>query len=134
MGRIYRSSTNKKISGVCGGIGEYFNIDPTIVRIIYVLFGWRYLGTALIVYIICSIVIPVDDGVIYSDEQRNVRDEKIRKNTPVFIGGGLIIWGSFLLARFLFPWFNNRIMQLWRLWPGFLILLGFYIILDQSRR
>ena len=35
--RLYRSSTDKVLAGVCGGLGDYFNIDPTIIRIIYVL-------------------------------------------------------------------------------------------------
>jgi phage shock protein C len=37
MKRLYRSSTDKKIAGVCGGLAEYFNIDPTIIRVIFVL-------------------------------------------------------------------------------------------------
>lgn len=55
--RLYRSDTNKMLAGVCGGIAEYFDIDPTIVRL-----GWIFLslaaGSGLIVYIICAIVIP----------------------------------------------------------------------------
>lgn len=35
--RLYRSSTDKVLAGVCGGLGDYFNIDPTIIRVIYVL-------------------------------------------------------------------------------------------------
>lgn len=134
MNKIQRSRTNRKLSGVCGGVGEYFNIDPTIIRIVYVLFGWKYFGTAVIVYIICSIVIPEDDGIIYSDEEKNVQNEKIRKNTPLLIGAGLIIWGSFQLASLLIPWFNLKIMQMWKLWPVLLILLGIYILFDQGRK
>ncbi|MBD4336467.1 PspC domain-containing protein, partial [Xanthomonas citri pv. citri] len=36
--RLYKSNTNKVIDGVCGGIGEYFNIDPTLVRLAWVVF------------------------------------------------------------------------------------------------
>ena len=36
--KLYRSNTNKMLCGVCGGIGEYFNIDPTIVRLIWAIF------------------------------------------------------------------------------------------------
>ena len=56
--RIYRSRENK-IGGVCGGFAEYFNIDPTIIRL-----GWAILalvyGTGLLAYLICWIVIPDD--------------------------------------------------------------------------
>jgi phage shock protein C len=52
--RLYRSRKNKVIAGVCGGIGEYFKIDPVIVRILAVLilgFGW-------VAYLILAIIIP----------------------------------------------------------------------------
>ena len=52
--RLCRSRTNRWIAGVCGGIGEYFNIDPTIIRILAIIipgFGW-------VAYLICVIVIP----------------------------------------------------------------------------
>ena len=54
---LYRSRENKALAGVCGGIGEYFNIDPTIVRILWVLFSFFYL-IGVIVYIILAVVIP----------------------------------------------------------------------------
>ena len=59
MKRLGKSRTNKVISGVCGGIGEYFNVDPSIVRIIWVvgsIFSAGWLG--LILYIVCACVLP----------------------------------------------------------------------------
>ena len=57
--RLYKSNTNKVIAGVIGGIGEYFNIDPTILRIIYVLIAILSHGfPAIIVYIIAWAVMP----------------------------------------------------------------------------
>lgn len=59
MKRLYKSSVNRKISGVCGGIGEYFNIDPTLVRIIWIIA--TFCGTlGLWVYILCAIIMPND--------------------------------------------------------------------------
>ena len=55
--RLYKSNVNKKISGVCGGIAEYFEIDPTLVRLAWVLFTCLG-GSGLLAYIICAIVIP----------------------------------------------------------------------------
>jgi len=55
--RLYRSCTNRVFLGVCGGIGEYFNIDPIIVRLALILFTFLG-GSGIIVYIICAIVIP----------------------------------------------------------------------------
>lgn len=56
--KLYLSDTDKKISGVCGGLGEYFGLDSTLVRIICVLLALASLGTAALAYIICCFVIP----------------------------------------------------------------------------
>jgi len=56
MKRLYRSNTNKVIAGVCGGIGEYFDIDPVIIRLIWILF--LFIGAGIFAYIIAWIVIP----------------------------------------------------------------------------
>lgn len=55
--RFYKSTTDKFIAGVCGGIADYFNIDPTIVRLICALICLAY-GTGIIIYIILAIVMP----------------------------------------------------------------------------
>lgn len=71
--RLYRSKTNVKICGVCGGIGEYFNIDPTLIRLLWILITLmtgNIIG--LIAYAICVFVIPEDNGFIdanYKEKQ-----------------------------------------------------------------
>lgn len=57
MKKLYRSSTNKKLCGVCGGIAEYFELDPTIVRLLWVLFT-LFVGCGILAYIICALVMP----------------------------------------------------------------------------
>ena len=52
--RLYRSRSHRMLAGVCGGIGEYFNIDPIIVRILAIIIP----GIGLVTYIICAILIP----------------------------------------------------------------------------
>lgn len=62
MKRLYRSVKDKKISGVCAGMAEYFNIDVAIVRIIFLsaaLFG----GLGIVVYIICWICMPKENNL-----------------------------------------------------------------------
>ena len=55
--KLYRSRTDRKIAGVCGGIAEYFNIDATLVRLLFV--AAVIFGTAGIwVYVVCALVIP----------------------------------------------------------------------------
>lgn len=56
--KLYRSSTNKIIGGVCGGLGKYFNVDPTIVRVVFVLLLLPGGLPGFIPYIILWIVIP----------------------------------------------------------------------------
>lgn len=54
--RLYRSETDKMLCGVCGGIAEYFNVDPTIIRLL-----WAVLicsGPGIIAYFIAAIIIP----------------------------------------------------------------------------
>ena len=58
MKRLYKSSRNRMIAGVCGGIAEYFGVDPTLVRIGTVILGTLSAGTGLIAYIVCAVVIP----------------------------------------------------------------------------
>lgn len=58
--RLYKSSTNRTFAGVCGGIGEYFNIDPTLIRLAWVIFGLAG-GSGLLAYIIAAIIIPTRD-------------------------------------------------------------------------
>lgn len=55
--RLYKSRIDKKLDGVCGGIGEYFNIDPTIIRLAWVLFS-ALGGSGIVAYIIAAIVMP----------------------------------------------------------------------------
>lgn len=55
--KLYKSNQNKMIDGVCGGIAEYFGIDPTVVRLIWALFSLMG-GCGILAYIIAAIIIP----------------------------------------------------------------------------
>lgn len=55
--RLYKSSTDKKVCGVCGGIANYFDVDPTVIRLILVIFTLAG-GSGLIAYIIAAIIMP----------------------------------------------------------------------------
>lgn len=60
MKKLYRSKSNRMISGVCGGLGEYIGVDPTLIRLAYVLLSIAY-GTGLLLYILFSVIIPEED-------------------------------------------------------------------------
>ena len=55
--RLYKSNENRMVDGVCGGVAEYFNMDPTLVRLGWVLFC-ALGGSGIIAYIIAAIIIP----------------------------------------------------------------------------
>lgn len=55
--KLYKSSSNKMVSGVCGGIAEYINVDPTIIRLLWVVFSFMG-GAGILAYIVAAIVIP----------------------------------------------------------------------------
>jgi phage shock protein C len=64
MKKLVRSR-ERKLCGVCGGFAEYFNIDPTLVRVLYLVITLFTLGIAgVIAYFICAALIPEDDGII----------------------------------------------------------------------
>ncbi len=63
MKKIYRSKTDRKLLGVLGGFAKYFNMDATVLRIIYVLLSIFVLGSPIIVYLIAALIIPEEpDG------------------------------------------------------------------------
>jgi phage shock protein C len=70
--RFYRSRTDKKLAGVCAGIASYFEIDPTLVRLIWIVFTFAG-GAGLLAYIIAAIVMP---------EEPDQPQQKIYRQTP----------------------------------------------------
>ena len=55
--KLYKSNQNKMIAGVCGGLGEFFEVDPTLIRLLWVIFALAA-GSGLLVYIASAIIIP----------------------------------------------------------------------------
>ena len=63
MKKIYKIEKGKKICGVCGGIAEYFDIDPTLIRVVWLL-ALLCAGVGLLAYLICAIVFPKKSDVV----------------------------------------------------------------------
>ncbi|MEM7826970.1 MAG: PspC domain-containing protein [Candidatus Aenigmatarchaeota archaeon] len=55
--RLYRSEKDKVLGGVCGGLGEYFGVDPILIRLIWIIFVLVF-GTGILAYLIAWIIIP----------------------------------------------------------------------------
>ena len=60
--RLYRSLHHKMLAGICGGLAEYFDADPTVVRLLYVAFIIMSGGLGLIAYLVSWMIIPLDRG------------------------------------------------------------------------
>lgn len=61
MKKLLRSKDNKVISGVCAGIANYLGIDATVIRVIWAVLAVCSFGLAAFAYIICAIIIPIED-------------------------------------------------------------------------
>ena len=69
MKKLYRSTSNRMIAGVCAGVAEYLNIDPTVVRVIWAIASiFAFVG--VVAYIACALIIPEKpDNTIIDAEQ-----------------------------------------------------------------
>ena len=68
MKKLYRSKSNRMIAGVCAGVAEYLNIDPTVIRVIWAIACFGTLG--ILAYIACALIIPEKpDNTIIDAEQ-----------------------------------------------------------------
>ena len=84
--KLYRSKTNRKLFGVCGGVAEYFDIDPTIVRVIWALLVFFY-GTSILLYFVMAFVVPekpdgANDVIDVDSEVREPREKKDKYKGP----------------------------------------------------
>ena len=63
MKRLYKIEEGKKLAGVCGGIAEYLNVDPTVIRLLWV-FLVLFVGVGVLAYIIAALVMPSKSEVV----------------------------------------------------------------------
>ena len=68
--RLYKIEEGKKVSGVCGGIAEYFDIDPTIVRLLWIILICC-VGTGILAYIIGAIIIPNKSEIVKKGDEKH---------------------------------------------------------------
>lgn len=129
--RLYRSSTNKVIGGICGGIGEYFAVDPVLVRIIAVISCFVG-GFGLMAYIIGWIIIPQREGTTSdSDEVSSQTFDSSQYTTwkKYFPGLLLIFFGVLLLIREYGYWFEWDEMI-----PILLVAVGLALIFKRKKK
>jgi phage shock protein C len=71
--RVYRSKSERMLAGVCGGLGEYFNIDPTLVRILFIIFA-LIVGGGILLYLILWLLIPEEPELVETAEDIAVEE------------------------------------------------------------
>ena len=74
--RLYRSRTERRLAGVCGGVADYLAVDPTLVRIIWVLFGFAG-GPGILLYIIMAAVVPEEPEFVQTTAEKTKNDAVI---------------------------------------------------------
>ncbi len=120
--KLYRSRTNSMIAGICGGLGEYLSVDPTILRVVAVLLIFAD-GIGLLAYLVGWVLIPRRPEM----EAEMVTKERSELNR-LLPGLALIVIGLIFLLNNLFPWFRFSY-----LWPVILIVLGVALLLKAQR-
>lgn len=120
--RVLRRSRDKKVlAGVCGGLARYFDVEPLVVRIVFVALG--LVGAfGVVAYVLAWIVIP-EAGPGDRVESSGAKDA----STAVVLGTALIVIGAFLLVDRLVPNLDRYF------WPAALIAIGAVILLAGRR-
>jgi len=150
MKNLTRSKTDKIIAGVCGGLGEYFNVDPVIVRLIFVVITMLG-GAGVLAYIVMWIIVPEAGQKSYAETiKKDINEKKKDKNGksetgekitkevkeavakrkndgPYIIGAILILLGMIFLAQNFFSFINFA-----KLWPLILVVVGLGILLSSA--
>ncbi len=129
--KLYKSSRDKVLAGVCGGIAEYFVVDSVIVRLLWVVFTLMG-GAGLLAYIIAAIIVPSDNGGLHEDNLYPGNEQERRtpggsRNTLVFLGIVFIGLACFLVIRNFIPWIPRDLML-----AGLLLVLGVFFIVKRN--
>lgn len=162
--RLYKTNEGAMVAGVCAGLGEYFGIDPTLIRLGFVVLTFMG-GSGLLAYIVAAIVIPDkacvdnkwrptgDDGLYYDkttvdDGSSGSADDATQDGNPPSASRPQILHqgnGQALLAYILIGigsyMLLDRYVNWYRLasrlrpfWPAALVILGLIILVNNSRK
>ena len=133
--RLYRIPEKGKIAGVAAGFADYFDMDVTLMRLIFVAAALLSGGTAIIVYVIFAFVMPTegdpkDEPFDVSEKVDTLASEMKRnghaENIGNYAGLALILLGAWLLLGQFFPGLFS--LQWNIIWPCLVILLGVWIV------
>jgi len=130
--RLFRSSSNRLIAGVCGGLGKFFAVDPTIVRLVFLLLLFLG-GGGFLLYLILWIIVPEEQqagatpqAVVATNTQELA--QSAARHGPVVFAVILIFLGVWFLLQ------NLLHIDLGQLWPVILIIIGLALLIPGMRR
>lgn len=139
--KLYRSRKDRVIFGVCGGLAQYFNIDPVFVRIIFVamFFG---MGSGLLLYLLLAIIIPLEPGkeekikktefVESLGKNAEALAEEVKKADKEFLknllGLGIVFVGIMFLFRRYFDFYIDGGLAI----GFFIVIIGFYLMTKKK--
>ncbi len=137
--KLYRSSRGKILAGVCTGLGEYFEIDPVLIRALFIVALFSG-GIGVILYIVLWIIMPTEETILSATSEPSEQSELDSKfvsekhfsekhKGTVVTGLVLIGLGTFFLIRELFPMFSFKYML-----PIVLIAIGAIIVFNALRK
>ncbi|HHV61857.1 MAG TPA: PspC domain-containing protein [Firmicutes bacterium] len=146
--RVYRSTRDRMLGGVCGGLAEYFDIDPTIMRLLWVLLALAH-GFGILAYIVAWIIIPErPQGEVPHEEaphkaphestgpdacpgtgEAPAAEDQRPDSGSQFLAIILIIIGAWFLIVNIWPWIRVE-----RFWPVVLIVAGLFLLLGGRRQ
>jgi len=143
--KLYRSKTNRVIFGICGGLGEYFDIDPLVIRILFILLTFTG-GSGIVIYLILAIMIPDSSGnkksinEVISGTQEKTQElaEEIKKNRDWIVNikniVGLVILfiGLDILFEQIFDFNPFSIINWGIVWALIIVLIGLRIIFNSK--
>jgi phage shock protein C len=115
--RLHRSATDRVCCGVCGGLAEYLSVDPSLVRVAFVV-ATLWGGIGLLLYIVLAIILPVDE--VANTVPPSPDRSRMIAGLVLVVLGGLLLAGNMGLA----PWLSWNVF-----WPSVLILTGAGLLL-----
>lgn len=137
--KLYRSRTDKIIGGVCGGLGKYFEIDPVLIRVLFVFLAFFH-GSGLILYLLLLIIVPqepllMNEEMYTTNTEENFQSQNVpiettvkKSNTKKIFGIILLILGTLLLLDNLLPLFDFELV-----FPLILIAAGLYLVFESLK-
>ncbi|MCX6150019.1 MAG: PspC domain-containing protein [Ignavibacteriales bacterium] len=134
--KLYRSRTDKMLGGVCGGLGEYFEFDPVLIRVMFVAATFLS-GIGVIAYFLLWVIVPFEYTSPIITPETPVSDPnaaphlntKQNNNKSVIAGLILIVIGGLFLADNFLPFFH-----FWDFWPMIFVAIGIGLLLKAPRK